>query len=347
MFKCSCLAILVLLMSVAIPCRGQQYPADWSKYTMGGYLYDIQSDINIKGLSETVFKENLLNLARTNLAKQIEVDINDKATMKKTAVDGKTTVSYFSQTQFSTDVALHLAETRSSYDAKSRQGYVIAFIDKALALRYWSNEINVVLSQIQNHLSVAEAYLSTGFKDKARGELDAALEKLSKADEPLAWLSVFDMSASELTDISNRRNNLEITIKSSLAELEYGTAICVICNADVFGLEYNTLQGAVKRELAKDGCNFTDQSAIADWIVTINASSREYNQVPSGNQTLFFSYVDVTLSIEKGATGQIIWEDVLTEKGGHGLGYPEAAKAAYKKVTSKVCEILVNNINNQ
>ena len=51
--------------------NAQQYPAEWVGYTRSGYLYDIQSDTNNKTLSETDFKNYLLGIAQTNLAKQI------------------------------------------------------------------------------------------------------------------------------------------------------------------------------------------------------------------------------------------------------------------------------------
>lgn len=339
---------LLIVMASMIPfVYGQQYPPEWIRYTYDNYLYAIEKGVNGKQLSETAFKEGLLKAAQANLARQIEIRITEDAKISKVSEDGHSSVTYVSNTQYSTDVTLNIVETRTYYDVSTRQGYAIAFIDKGTALRYWLNEYNVLAGKAQNALDVAQAYMETGFKDRAKSELVDAGSLFPEMDESLSWLGVFDISASEMAGLLSRRNFLNQSVKQMLADLEYGVAIYVDCSADVFGMPYPSLAGSVKSVLAGDGCNFSDDYDSSDWMVKIVGTSREHNAVAAGSQTLYFVYVDVQIQIEKKSTGQMIYEDVLSIKGGHGTGYAEAARSAYKKLTPDICRLVANNINYQ
>lgn len=72
-----------LLIWFSFGAFAQSYLPEWVKYTSGGYLTDIQSDRNTRNLSDTDFKNYLSNLARTNLAKQVRMHIEEVAEMKK------------------------------------------------------------------------------------------------------------------------------------------------------------------------------------------------------------------------------------------------------------------------
>ncbi len=341
------LSVLTLLVGMASLMSGQHYPPEWVKYTYDNYLYAVEKEVNNDRLSETAFKDKLLKTAHANLAKQIEIRVVDEASIEKKSIDEMASVRYVSETRYSTDVTLNLVENKTYYDVSTRQGYAIAFIDKNAALRFWLNEFNVSIGKLQNAMAVAEVYVETGFKDRAVAELTKGKELLPEIDEALSWMAIFDVNSLELAELMSRRNILNQSVKQKLSDLEYGVTICVDCSADVFGTQYPSLDGDVKSALAKDGCNFSDDYGSSDWLVKIVGASREHNAMAAGNQTLYFVYVDVLIKIEKKITGQLIYEDMLSVKGSHGAGYGEAARNAYRKITPDVCEIIVNNINNQ
>lgn len=338
------LIVLALWASIVFSLNAQNIPPAWSVYTTSGYISDIQSDYNTKGLSETDFKEYLLNVARTSLAKQIEVGIKDVAVLEKVSINGRTNITYNSVTQFDTDVTLKLVETRTIYDDSTKEGYAIAYIDKSAAIRYWSNELNIILSSAESSLNVAHAYISTGFKDKAKEELRKAEKVLSSSEQPLFWIAFLGVSEFELEMLLNRRNSVDQSVKSSLSELQYGTTICIKCTADNFGQPYVKLANDIKGNLSLIGCNFVSDEFSADWVVIINATSREYNKVDYGSTSAFFSYVDAVVSIEKTATSQVVCEDEISVKGSHTRNYVEAARDAYKEIGVQITDLLSNYI---
>lgn len=336
------------MLSLAVLCmcgmcgqsRAQDYPPEWVQYTFGGYLFDFQNDYNSRNYSETEFKNYLLNIARTNLAKQVKVQVQDFAQMNKSAVDGRTSITYGSVTTFSTDVDLKLVETQTKYNPATKEGFAIACISKERGRSFYTNELMMLANKIENGITMAENYIDAGFKPKAQAELEKSLPYFEKVEEPLFWMNFFGVPQADLGQWQNRLNTDEQTVKNMLAELKHGTLICIKCKADLFGASYPTLQNELKGVLSDMGCSFTDDCTAADWSITVNCYAREYTRVQVGATETFFAYVDTEVTIDKVLTSQRIAEDEISVKGGHTHDYRAAAHTAYKDVKDKIAELI-------
>lgn len=202
----------------------------------------------------------------------------------------------------------------------------------------------MLLSQINNSITIADNYITTGFKSKAQTELNDALKFFDKSGDCFFWLNVYGMPDYSLQQYNEQFNKKEQIIKAKLGELEYGTTYCVVCTADNFGKSYLKLKNEVKGDLSASGCNFVDDPDSADYVIYIEASSREYNTVVTGNVTAYFSYVDAAVSIDKVATKQRIFEDEISVKGSHTLSFDEAGRDGYKKIRKEISAMLKENI---
>lgn len=321
-----------------------QYPSEWMKYTTDGYFHASESGQNSENLPETKFKNDLLDIARTNLAKQIQVKVEEASQLNKNVVDGKTGIVYTSNRSFSTDVDMQLAEAKTYYDPSSESQYVIVYINKEEARNFYKNEIQMTLSNVQNVFDIADNYVKTGFKVKAKEELQKALPMIESTDKSFFWLNIFGMSEKQLNQYLGQVHQSEQTLNAKLAELEHGTTYCVVCTADNFGKSYVKLQNEVKGELSSTGCNFVDDPAAADYVIRINASAREYNKLNTTGGSAYFTYVDAAVAIEKNATGQRIFEDEISVKGSHTISYEEAARDGYKRISKEISKMLKENI---
>lgn len=349
--------IFLCLLCFGFGINAQQYPPEWVKYTSGGYMYDIQSDINSGNMSETKFKDNLLNIARTNLAKQIQVQVQDEAKLNKSSLNGKTSISYLSETRFSTDVNLKLVETKTSYNSTTKEGYAIAFIDRDAARNYYKNELMLVYNKIDNSVVLSENFIEVGFKAKAKSELESSLKHFASIDEPLLWMNIFGASQSELSEWTERFNAKEQSIKHTLANLKHSTTIYLSCSADIFGKPYSTLQNELKGVLADEGCSFTTNPTEADWVIKVNCTSRKHSSNKFQGM-MAFAYVNAHIIIEKVVTSQRIYENEISIKGGSANGmfgngenknnpdseYSIAAEDAYKKAKKEIGKIILKNI---
>lgn len=324
--------------------NAQQYPAEWVGYTRSGYLYDIQSDTNNKTLSETDFKNYLLGIAQTNLAKQIKVQVQDVASMKKLSEDGHTSISYSSRTSFSTDVNLKLVETKTHYDPNTKYGYAIAYINRNSALSYYRNEIMLIHNNILNAVSLSDMYIEEGFKQRAKSTLESSLNQFTQGEETLLWMNIFGADSSELNEWAERLNTNEQRVKQALAQLQFGTTIYLSCNSDLFGQRYTALENGLKGSLSSGSCNFTTDVTLADFIIKISTTSRESNIASIGGINAYFAYVDATICITKSSTMQVIYENEISVKGSHTRDFTEAAKSAYRDIQSRLAPIIQTNI---
>lgn len=337
--------LFVVFLTIGLPILyGQNYPSEWKQYTTSGYISDIQHDKNLNGRTETDFKNYLTNIARTNVAKQIQIRISDCASLNKVSINGRSSTSYSSSTQFSTDLNIKLVEIKSYYNSFTKEGYAIAYINKAKAASAYVKEIRIIFSRISNAMAVADTYVSSGFKTKARTELEKAGYEFAKLEEPFFWLAIFDCPENELNVLLSERTALQQALTRKSAELQHGINIYIQCTADMFGVSYPQLSGDVKETLSSIGCNFCSGSIGADWIVTIRSAAEEYNHVNIGGSSAYFSYVHANLSITKTATGQKIYEGEISEKGSHTHNYNQAARDGYKKIAKQISEILLKNI---
>ena len=322
---------IALLLVVGAVALAQGHPAEWSRYTTDAYYYDIES---------AATKHAALDQARSNLARQIEVRVREVSKMDKQAVNGHSSVLYSSSRITSTDVDMNLAETKSHYDAASGKHYVIVFIDKAAACTFYENELKILISNANNTLGIAGNLVATGFKSRAKTEYQKLIQSLEGVDKPFFWLNVFGLESRLLHGYLTQVQDVEQTAKQMLADLEYGTTYCVVCDADLLGKRYTKLANEVKGALAPEGCNFVDDPSAADYVIRITASARKYNTF----QGAYFTYVDAAVSIDKSATAQRIFEDETTVKGSHTLSYDEAARDGYKKISKEIVKLLKDKI---
>ncbi len=319
------------LLFVSIVASAQNYPAEWAKYTSDDYYHDIES---------AATKQSALELARTNLARQIQVKINEVSQMDKHVLDGRSNVLYRSSKNFSTNVDMNLTETKSYYNDALGKHYVLIYIDKVAASTFYENEVKMLISNTGNTITIADNYIKNGFKQKAKTELQKALGQFDNAAKPFFWLNVFGLAEYRIQNYLNQVHEREQSIKQRLTDLEYGTTYCVVCEAEMFGMKYVKLANEVKGNLSASGCNFVDEQGSADYTIRIKASARRYNEF----QGAYFTYIDAAVTIDKNATGQRIFEDEVSVKGAHTLSYDEAARDGYKQITKEITKMLNENI---
>ncbi|MCM1555863.1 MAG: LPP20 family lipoprotein [Bacteroides sp.] len=323
----------------------QECPPEWVQYTYGNrYLYGIEKDVNGAGRSEIDFKNTLLDMARTNLAKQVKVQVVDNTFMEKMAVNGRSSIRFSSRTDFSTDVNMELVQTKTLYSAAKREGWAIAYIDKAAAGTFYKNKVEVLLRKADNTLTNANNYIISGFKGKASDEAKAMLAEFAQLDEIFYWLSFFGLSQGELGSLLDRCSTRQQALKKLEIQVKNGIVVYLSCQADLFGRPYPNLQSKLKGALASEKHSFSDDPDGADWVIEVNAEAREFN-ITGESISTFHAKVDAFVKVVKTATGQHIFEDEITVKGSHTRGYEEAARIAYKDLESEITARIRESIN--
>lgn len=219
-----------------------------------------------------------------------------------------------------------------------------AYVKKATLIRQLEKKITVSLTKIETSLDQIDQLIATGQKLQARELAQKTLPQFYEVDETQKILAAVDENADEESLQLQETRTLQHRLTGIIANLKNGINIYLICNAYMFGQTYNALKGEIQSALSPMGCTFVRNTQDADWIITVTATAREYNKSDFGGVSSYFAYVDAKISIEKGATGQRVYEDAISEKGGHTHNYEQAARTAYKDISPKISKIIKEQI---
>ena len=338
------------LLLIAILCFysiwGQNYPSRWKEFTSVGYIYSIEEDYKDSKTTQSVFIEQLLNQARLNVAKQVNVSIADKADLVKNSLNGITDINYFSHTTFTTDVSMRLLKTDSEYSSASGKGNAIAYLDKQELRDYWSKEANRILLEQETDLANAERMIALGYKERAKEALEKLKANLSqnKLEEPLVWLELSSYPSLQYKALVDRYAGVIKKVEDSLLSLGHDIKLFLDYHSGLFGEEYPATLNQLSAKLSSEDRSFVDDPLDADWIVKIDAKAREGQQTVLGNNTAFFSYVDVTITIVKGSTAQTVYKDSFSVKDGDTRGYIQAATLSFQSLASQLYDIIEKDI---
>ncbi len=337
------LFFLMAIMSLVTVSMAQDAPKAWNVYKSERYYSKIETGYNYDGMSDVEFKKTLADAARLNLARMLEVKVNDYASSSHLVADSDAHSIYNAKTVFSTNVNLKFVKVESVYYPSEHRGYAIAFVDKSLAIRSYKNEIEHIISKGEAALDIASSYISSGFKSRAREELEKVLPLFEQADDAFFALTFFD-SSENYSSLESKCYAVANRVKQMYADMKHSTAIYIKCNADVFGSSYTTLANDVKGELSKRGCSFTSDRSTADYIIEINASAREHTKSKYGNSETYFSYVDAAIDIQKCSTSQNIYTNEVSVKGSSTRNFNLAANDAFRKIFKEISNAIINNI---
>lgn len=327
---------------------GQNYPSRWKEFASVGYIYSIEEDYKDSKTTQSVFIEQLLNQARLNVAKQVNVSIADKADFVKNSLNGTTEINYFSHTAYTTDVSMRLLKTDTEYISASGKGFAIAYLDKHELREYWSKEANRILSEQETDLANAERMIALGYKEKAKETLEKLKSNLSqnKLEEPLVWLELSSYPSLQYNALVDKYAGVIKKVEDTLLSLGYDIRLFLDYHSDLFGEEYPATLNQLSAKLSSKERSFVDDPLDADWIIKIDAKAREGQESAWGNNIVYFSYVDVSLTIIKGNTGQIVYRDSISVKNGDMRGFIQAAIISFRDIASQLYEVINQNITN-
>lgn len=159
-------------------------------------------------------------------------------------------------------------------------------------------------------------------------------EEISFAQGLLIAIDKNSNTQSLQTELTSKLFN---TVADALQRLSNGIKAYIDINEDLFGVQVNIIEASVKSFLSKQDFNFTDSLSGADWHIKIDVKPRKHN-ISHG---IFFCYLDVNISLIKISNNKKIYEEEITEKGGHSTSYIEAAREASKEIAPKIADKII------
>lgn len=352
------LTTLVCWAMIAVSAFAQMPPI-WTDYDMRQleypdceYFTGYAEGAPMSGERQEVATQRLKDAARVETVSTIRVHItnqstNDMVSQQLSNMEGEfwnVMNTFTSSTTTTVDMKIPGLQIEAWRDPQTGTIYTFAYVKKSTLIRQLEKQITVAITKVEMSLDQVDQLIATGQKLQARSAAEKALPLFAEVDEAQKLLVAVDADATEETLMLNEMRQLQQRLMAMVAHLKNALTICIQCDASIFGTNYPTLSSTLQGHLSKLGCNFVSDPSVADWVVVIQASAREYSTVLTGNIATYFVYVDATVSVRKALTNQLVYEDMLTEKGGHTHNYHQAAREAYRYLTPKICQAVEEQV---
>lgn len=213
--------------------------------------------------------------------------------------------------------------------------------ERAKMARQLTRSIPMELGKIEGAMPQINILIKKGEKMQAKAMVEEALQQIAKIEEDQKTLALLDESADDEILMTAEVEEAKRYLTDKANKLRNAIGIYITCDAKLFDAEYPTFLKELQGELSQLGVSFVDSVEQADWKITITATTREYNKMESGT---YFAYADAQLTIDKIVNGKRVYEDAISEKGGHTHNYDKAAREAYKYLIPRVSAIIKEQI---
>lgn len=345
--------LLLFLILSQIICS--QLPPEWSNSNLRRVAYPDSEYFTGYAESTPVTNERiedetqrLKDAARVEALSTIRVHVKNNTTnnaLSQTLRSNEGTFrqsmrEFTSSTTTSVDIKIPGLQIESWRDPQTGTISAFAYVKRSTLIRQLEKQITVALTKVEMSLEQVNQFSATGQKLQARNVAENALPLFAEVDEAQKLLVAVDVEATEETLMLPETRTLQQRLMAMVAQLKNALTIYIQCDASIFGINDPTLSSTLQGHLSKLGCNFVSDSTTADWVIEIQSQAREYNVMTMGNVSTYFVYVDANIAITKTATGQRVYENMFSEKGGHTHNYEQAARDAYKYLLPQLRKVL-------
>lgn len=351
--------LFILLLSMCpliLPAQTEPnwYQADMRRsfYPEGTYFVGFAEGNRRSGESLETATQRLKDAARTEAASTIRVHVQNTTTNQALSQTLRTMEGTFrqsareftSKTTTSVDMEIPGLQVETWQDPSTGTIAAFAYVKKATLIRQLEKTITVGLTKIETSLDQIDQLISNGQKMQARDIAVKTLPQFAEVDDAQKTLAAVDENADEESLQLQETRTLQSRLTGLIAQLKHGINIYFECTADLFGKNYTALKAEIQGELSKLGCTFVNNANESDWAIYVTAPAREYRKTDYESNSSYFSYVDANIIVDKTTTGQRIFEDQISEKGGHTMNYEQAARDAYKQISQKITAIIKQQI---
>lgn len=345
--------IVCLMMMVVLPLYANE-PPSWydlkvrhtryprELYFSGFVLEELQPGENLQQAMERIKREAQIEAAssiRMKVEKTLTEANRSELEQGAGSFNEKVTEHFESFTQIRVDMEIPGLKVEVWRNDASKEIAAFAYVRKDELARKLERRILTGITKAELVLENISRLMNEGRKPEARKVAEEGMRLFDDIEQTQALLlaiddgNVVDLQISEVAELKQ-------VMSDRLAELQHGIAISLRIKAYCQEKPYSYLEKQLQGELNVLGCYFTNDTTEAEWIISVDAKTRDYQHTAFGNADMYVSYMEAQISVLKVNTGQRIYEDLVTVKGTHTLNFDEAARDAYKAGVKKVGGII-------
>ena len=204
-----------------------------------------------------------------------------------------------------TDMEIPNLQSKSWSDIKSREVDVVVYVKRRDFMRYFDRQVESLLGKLETALETVQQQEQQGSQIKGHATAEEALKICPQVEYAQRMVALADPEASMEDLQMPRYTDLVKQLAAAIARLRHATAFFIDCAGTAYPLFNKEIRGI----LSEKGCQFTNDRESADWVVDIDANV--INTIHNEGMP-YFVYVDGTLSVLNGKTGQKVLEGRLS-----------------------------------
>lgn len=342
-----CCAVACCLLSLAT--LGQGAPRwvndRWreSGFPQSDYFTGFVSEFAIPGEPEDKAKARLESEAKRKLLESIRVKVQSDQTIADQSVEvngaaAQSYASYSSVVSTSADAEIVGLRVEVYYDRNDDVFYAFACADKRELKEYYKSGVSVAVQKIEAAMRSAGQQERSGNKGRAKKLYESAQPFFGELEFAQALLIAVGSDESSVQTAKSLALKSELT--AALARMQSAIAVYILSAEWNFDQRVRLLEPKLKAELAKRGYSFTPTRQGADWLLTVEASTRKGSELNG----IYVSFLDAEISIVEQRTGKEIYGNVFTDFKGGGLDYKAAGRKAYDSGLQAITDEIVKSI---
>ncbi|MDR1347958.1 MAG: hypothetical protein LBJ63_05955 [Prevotellaceae bacterium] len=277
--------------------------------------------------------------AQADLAKKIRVQISSKSQSKISAVSANGQYSedeiFLNQSTAETSAEVAGIKIESYYDSQAQVVYAFAYADKNELNGYYKAQISFIIQKIETAISDAKQFADDGNKMKSKRSYEAIMPMFGELNFAQLLLIAVESKESDEAQIPLSLS-LQSRITQAISNLQSATVIYVESTEKNMEKPVQILAPKLQSELAKLGCSFKSLQNECDYILNINASTRQGNSL----NDMCFSYLDAEVSLIERTTGKEIYRNNFTDVKGSALDYERAGRKAFENIIPHIVDKL-------
>jgi hypothetical protein len=326
--------------------RKMHYPPEiW--YT--GYVEGEQQSGEILEKAMSRLKDaarvELVSTIRTSVEQTIQERTSSDLQQSTTYFEEDIRDTYVSDTRISSSIRdIPGLKIEAYHNPNTKQIAAFAYLKRTTLINQLTRRIALELGKAESTLSQAETYINNGQKEQAQALLEKIFKQFETVEEAQSLLAIVDDEADAESLQIEQLHNMKKIFSNLSAQIQNATKIYLYCDANLFDTKDAMLVGKIRGELSQLGVSFVTEAEQSNWAIYVEVSTREGKKNDYNGESVYYAYVDAQIRIIKTATGQHIYENIITEKDGHAEGYSQAALLAYRHITPRISEIIKQNI---
>lgn len=243
--------------------------------------------------------------------------------------------------EFTCDASAHLVNVTVDhfYDSSTNTVHAIAYVKKLDLTRYCEDKIKADLASLNDKIQSIENFIESGHKSEAKMIVEEALLTLNKYPSYVSQLIAIGESNMDLSNVSTKFEQISRNLIRFKSDLEHCVSIYLIANNSSPIIKSDLLANKCRGLLSEKGCHFVNSAEDADYSIIITYSTR----TSSNTDDMWFAYSDVNLTVTRKRDGIVMYDDVLSIKGGASTE-EKAHRKAIDQSPKPMCEKILTYI---